>query len=89
MELNKDLVLKIASTARLNLTNEEVEEFLPQLKDVLSAFDLLNEVDTTNISASLHPINITGSLREDEPKKSEVSLNGILEDKYFVGPNLK
>lgn len=89
MELNKELVLKIAKTARLNLTNEEIEEFLPQLSDVLSAFDLLNELETEDVFESLHPINLNGDLREDVPKKSESSLNGLMEEGYFIGPNLK
>lgn len=89
MKLNKELILDIAKVSRLNLSDNEIKEFLPQLQEVLDAFDKLEELDTTNVEPSLHPVKINSSLREDKVIKTNISINGETEEKYFVGPKLK
>lgn len=91
MEVNKDLILKVAKNARLNLNEEEIKEFIPQFKEILKSFSELDKVDTNKVKPSFHPIEIKNSLREDIPKQS-VSKEDILKnakhkkDPYFLGP---
>jgi len=91
MEINKELILKVAKNARLKLTEEEVKEFVPQFKEILNTFSELDKVKTDNVKPSFHPIEIKNALREDEPKEcvpSEELLKNAKHKKnsYFLGP---
>ncbi len=90
MKLSKELLFDVARLSRVNISNEETDQFLDELNDVVKAFDLLSEVDTKGVSPSLHPVKITPKLREDKPEvKKKTALFGEMEDGYFVGPSLK
>ena len=91
MEVNKDLILEVAKNAKLNLTEEEVNEFLPQFKEILNNFDELSKINTEKVKPSFQPIDIKNVLREDE-EKSCFSAEEILKnsrhkkDNYILGP---
>jgi aspartyl-tRNA(Asn)/glutamyl-tRNA(Gln) amidotransferase subunit C len=91
MKLDKEELLKIAKNARLQLSEAEVEEFLPQVSEILDVFAKLDEVDTTDVKPSFHPIPVENVFREDEVteclSKSEV-FKGVKnkEEDYFKGP---
>lgn len=65
MEINQEFLERVATNARLELTKEEQEEFLPQFKEILEFFETLKEFDE-DLEPSFHPIEIKDSLREDE-----------------------
>jgi aspartyl-tRNA(Asn)/glutamyl-tRNA(Gln) amidotransferase subunit C len=93
MKVDKDLIKHVAEVARLNLTEKEIEEFLPQLKEILSAFSEIQEVNTENIKPSFHPIEIKNSEREDIPKEplsNEIALKNTKhkKDGYIKGPKI-
>ncbi len=93
MMLTKDMLGKVAKNARLNLTEKEMEEFLPQLKDVLNAFSELSKADVKDVEPSVQPIMLKNVMREDVPDKSlaeeEVFANTRLKkDGYFKGPRV-
>ena len=69
MKVDKELILNVAKNARLKLSEKEINEFLPQLKDILDYFSKLNEVKVDNVEASFHPIDIMNKVRDDEIKK--------------------
>ncbi len=91
MDINKEIILKVAKNARLNLTEDEVKEFLPQFKEILSTFSELSKVNTEKVKPSFQPIEIKNALRDDEPKEC-VSQDEILKNAtnkkngYFLGP---
>lgn len=91
MEIDKELILKVAKNARLSLAEEEVKEFIPQFKEILNAFSELSKVNTENINPSFHPIELKNSSREDTPKEC-VPTEKLLENakhkkgNYFLGP---
>ena len=92
MELNKELLNKVAKIARLELTEEEKNEFLPQLKEILHDFSKIQEVDTENLTTSFHPIMIKNVMRNDIVKdnclKQEDALKNTehKKDGFFIGP---
>ena len=91
MEINEELIKKIATVARLNLSEEEIKEFVPQLKEVLDSFNEINNIDTTGIEPSYQPVKIKNSLREDEIKPSLSVKDALKNSKhkkedYFMGP---
>ncbi len=91
MEVNKELILKVAKNARLSLTEDEIKEFIPQFKEILVAFSELNKVNTDNMKPSFQPTEVKNVLREDIEKES-IPQDEILKnthqkkDGYFLGP---
>ncbi|MBI2148357.1 Asp-tRNA(Asn)/Glu-tRNA(Gln) amidotransferase subunit GatC [Candidatus Woesearchaeota archaeon] len=91
MEINKELILKVAKNSRIKLTDKEIEEFVPQFKEILNSFSELDKINTENVNPSFHPVDIRNALREDKPKDSiptEELLKNAKHKKgnYFLGP---
>lgn len=55
----------VAKLARLELTEEEQENYTKQLGSILSYIEKLNEVDTTGIEPMAHSVKISNVMRED------------------------
>ena len=70
MKLSREQVKHIAWLARLGLSEAEVERFSVQLSDILENFEILKEVDTTNVPPAAQTIPLQNVLREDEVAKS-------------------
>jgi aspartyl-tRNA(Asn)/glutamyl-tRNA(Gln) amidotransferase subunit C len=70
MAVTKKDVEKIAELARLKFTDEDLENFTPQMNEILSYMDKLNELDTENVKPLSHPVEQTNVFREDELKPS-------------------
>ena len=64
MKINKDLILKVAKNARLNLIESEVDEFLPQFKEILDTFSKISKINVKHIKASFQPIEIKNGVRK-------------------------
>jgi len=91
MGIDRELILKVAKNAKLSLTDEEIEEFVPQFQEVLEAFSKLREVDTEKTGVSAHPVGVRNVVREDDPgecvdRESILSNTKHKKDGYFVGP---
>jgi aspartyl-tRNA(Asn)/glutamyl-tRNA(Gln) amidotransferase subunit C len=63
-------VLKVAALARLALTPEEVTLFSAQLSSILAYANHIQEVDTTGIPPTSHPLSEAPRWREDVPAGS-------------------
>jgi aspartyl-tRNA(Asn)/glutamyl-tRNA(Gln) amidotransferase subunit C len=90
MRVDKELVEHVASLARLKLTDAEIEEFTPQLKEILDMFSELGKVDTDG-KPSFQPIELKNALREDKIEKcltqeEALSNSQNTKDGYFKGP---
>ena len=55
----------VAKLARLELSEEEKENYTKQLISILSYVEKLNEVDTTGIEPMAHSVKISNVMRED------------------------
>lgn len=91
MKIDKELIEHVAGIARLKLTKEEIENFLPQLKEILDAFSKLDEVDVKDVKPSFQPIELKNVMREDKIEKcltqeEALSLTEHKKDGYFKGP---
>ena len=60
----------IAELARLHLTDEEKKLITPQLQDILSYVEKLNELDTAGVEPTAHILPLKNVWRPDERKKS-------------------
>jgi len=70
MAVTKKDVEKIAELARLKFSEDELENFTPQMNEILSYMDKLNELDTENVNPLSHPVEQSNVFREDEMKIS-------------------
>jgi len=73
MALTEKGVRYVAELAHLELTEEEVQKFLPQLESILDYVQKLNELDTTEVEAMAqvtYPASENPSMRPDEPRST-------------------
>jgi len=66
MKLTREGVLHIATLARLGMTDDEVERFRAQLSTILENFEILQQVDTTNVPPTAQPIALKNVVSDDE-----------------------
>jgi len=96
VKVTKELVKKVAQNARLSLTDQELTKFTKEIKEVIvESFNLLDEVDVTDLEPSFQPIKQTNQFRKDEVGKSlsqEEALANVKENLrekgYIKGPKV-
>ena len=65
MQLTTEDVKKVASLARLEFSDAELEQFADQLGKIVTFVEQLNEVDTEGVEPLGHPLEIHSVLRPD------------------------
>ncbi len=70
-------VRHIARLARLELTDEEIAEFQPQLEAILGYVETLSNADVSAVKASAHGHEVFGPMRDDVPQES-LTLEDVL-----------
>lgn len=60
----------VANLARLELSDEEVATFQPQMEAILRHVDAILQVDVTGIEPTAHATPVAGRMRDDEPHES-------------------
>ena len=66
MKLSQKEVQHIARLARLGLTETELERFREQLSNILENFQVLQQVDTTDVPPTAQSIALQSVVRDDE-----------------------
>ena len=69
MQVEKEEILHIAKLACLNIKEDEIEEYRKNLQDILNFADVVNSVNTENISETIGSTNNINVFREDEVKE--------------------
>lgn len=67
--IDKKTIEHIASLARLQVTEQEVQEYAAQLGKALSHFQQIAKIDTAGIEPLVTPTEIEANWREDIVKK--------------------
>jgi aspartyl-tRNA(Asn)/glutamyl-tRNA(Gln) amidotransferase subunit C len=73
MALTEKDVRYVSDLAHLELTEEEVKKFLPQIDSILDYMQKLNELDTTHVEPMAqvtYPAAENPSVRSDVPRKT-------------------
>ena len=87
MKLSREDVLHIALLARLGLTEAEVDMFREQLSDILENFEILQQVDTSNVPPTAQSVPLQSVMRDDEVAtslpQSEILANAPQKDGEF------
>ncbi len=66
MKLSREEVLHITRLARLGLTEAEVDRLSEQLSNILEHFEVLQQVDTTDVPPTTQSIELLNVLKSDE-----------------------
>lgn len=93
MQISKDDVKKIATLARLNIAENEIEKYQHHLEEILNYVQKLNELDTANVEPTYYVQEAINVFREDEVKPSlsqEDALKNAPEQShgFFVVPKI-
>ena len=93
-EFSKDTIEHLSKLALLELSEEEKENLSKQLGDIINYFKKLDDLDTSKIEPTTHPIEgLFNVFREDEPWESlsneEATKNTRhKQDGYFKAPRI-
>ncbi|MFI5185562.1 MAG: Asp-tRNA(Asn)/Glu-tRNA(Gln) amidotransferase subunit GatC [Chitinophagales bacterium] len=87
MEVNDELIDKLAHLARLKFEESEKEEIKKDLQKMIEFVEKLNELDTAGVEPLLHMTDEINVLREDEVQGSvsreEAMKNAPQHDEQF------
>jgi aspartyl-tRNA(Asn)/glutamyl-tRNA(Gln) amidotransferase subunit C len=70
MKLSYEQVKHIALLARLGLSEAELEKFSTQLSNILENFEILQQIDTSNVPPATQVTLLHDVFREDEISES-------------------
>jgi len=93
MEVNKEVVKKVARISRLELDEKELETYTKDLKEILKAFEVLEKVDTSKEKPTFQPIEVKNVLREDKVdpsllQKEVLDMTENKENGFIKGPKV-
>jgi len=87
MKLSSEEVQRIALLARMGLSEAETEKFRSQLSDILQNFEILQEVETSEVLPTAHVTEMGNVMREDQAApsflQSEILANAPQEEEGF------
>lgn len=69
-QIDEAQVRKVAKLARLELSDQEIQEFTGQLGAILEYVDKMNELDTEAVEPLAHCLPLSNRLRADEVRPS-------------------
>ena len=89
--MDRETVERVARTAHIKLTEEEIQRYGDDLTEILTYFELLDEAPESD-ERGINPVEIADVLRDDEPRMdidSDVLLRGMdTYERYVRGPRL-
>lgn len=76
-------IRKVAKLAHLEITDEEVAMYTPQMANIVKYVEQLNELDTADVEPMLGGLTVEGqateTIRADEPSGSFTQLDALAE----------
>jgi aspartyl-tRNA(Asn)/glutamyl-tRNA(Gln) amidotransferase subunit C len=70
MAITREQVLHVASLARLDLREDEIERLTRELGAILEAVGKVAELDLDEVLPTSHPLDVVNVLADDEPRAS-------------------
>lgn len=83
-----DEVRHVANLARIDLDDEEVDQFAEQFADILDYFETLDEVPAVDAEADLVNVMRTDEVRTSLSQAEALENAPETEEGYFKGPNV-
>ena len=86
--VDHDAVTHVASLARVNLDDEEVEQFAAQFDDIVSYFETLDSVPEVESDEELENVFRPDEVRDGLTQEEALQNAPETEDGYFKGPTV-
>ena len=86
--VDSEEVRHVAELARVDLDDEEVEEFAAQFADILEYFDALDEVPEIEADEDLVNVMRPDEIRDGLSQEEALGNADETEDGYFKGPRV-
>ena len=87
---NQQLNIKnLAELAKINLTDEELEKFKDQIKDIIDHFSSLKKIDTNNFNLNYWEIDKNKVVELDELRKDEVTMSFETNEIFQNAPEIE
>ena len=92
-EITRDEVAHLATLARIDLSDDELDHLAPQLSVILESVASISEVAGADVPPTSHPLPLTNVFREDVVRpglSSEEALAGApaSEEQRFMVPRI-
>ncbi|WP_336985834.1 Asp-tRNA(Asn)/Glu-tRNA(Gln) amidotransferase subunit GatC [Altererythrobacter aquiaggeris] len=87
MSVDKETVTRIASLARISMSEAEVEALVPELNNILGWVEQLGEVDVTGVEATTSVIPNKQRLRDDVVDADPLTGGGVRDKVLANAPN--
>ena len=68
--IDRDQVLHVAKLARLELSDDEVDQMASELSGILEHVDRISALDLSGVEPTSHVVELENVLRPDEPTPS-------------------
>lgn len=93
MKITYNEVMHVASLARLDLNEDDVEMFAGQIGKILEYVDTLDNVNTDGVEPATHAVSLSNAFRNDDQKEHanrEAALSNApeQEDGAFIVPKI-
>ncbi len=66
MKISREEVQHIALLARLGVDEADLGKFSVQLSNIVENFEILQQIDTTGVPPTSHPVPLNSVMRDDE-----------------------
>lgn len=66
MKISREEVQHIALLARLGVDEADLGKFSVQLSNILENFEILEQIDTTGVPPTSHPVPLSSVMRDDK-----------------------
>ena len=91
LTMDRETVERVARTAHIRLTEDEIQRYGRDLEEILTYFELLDEAPGSD-ERGINPVEVADVLRDDEPRM-EIDPDILLRDmdtyeRYVRGPRL-
>lgn len=91
--MDSDEIRKVASLARLTLSDDEVPDYRRQLTEILGYIDVLSEVDVSDTEPMPHAVELQNVFRQDVTtdgltRESALSNAPKTDGRYFLVPQI-
>ena len=92
-KITKEEVKKVAHLARLELSEDQINNHADQLEKILEYIKQLEKIDTEDVPCTTRAIEVTNVFRKDENKNFDcneelLELGPSREDEYFKVPKI-
>lgn len=92
-KISADVTKDVARIARLALSASELKQAQSDLNEIISAFKIMDEVDTKGVEPSFHPQPVENVMRDDKIESPLGQEKGLAQTKhkhegYFKGPRV-